>query len=217
MKFAREGYVPAAIPAVAGIVSAPLLGPFVAGGLLVFAFAVLLFFRDPNRRLPDDSRAIIAPADGKIVGVQKREHGHHLAEDLKNRVSIFMSPLDVHINRMPVDGTIREIEWSPGQFRAAYADDASEINESNALLVESASGLRLVVVQIAGWLARRIICHAGSGDKLSRGDKFGLIMFGSRVDLYLPDDVSIQVRPGERVWSGSSVIALSGGGDESRG
>jgi len=216
LKFAREGYVPAAIPAVAGILSAPLFGSLIAGALFVFAFAVLLFFRDPKRDHTDDPQAIISPADGKIVGVQQREHGHHLAEDLKNRVSIFMSPLDVHINRMPVGGTIREVEWSPGQFRAAYADNASEVNESNALLIECPSGLRVVVVQIAGWLARRIICHAGSGDTLSRGEKFGLIMFCSRVDVYLPDDVSIKVQPGERVWSGSTVIALSGGDNETK-
>jgi phosphatidylserine decarboxylase len=215
LKFAREGYFPAAIPAVAGLLCLPLFGAFVGGGLMVFALAVLLFFRDPKRRAPEDPRAIISPADGKVVGVGRREKGHHLAGDVMNRVSIFMSPLDVHINRMPVAGTVKDVEWSPGQFRAAYADDASEINESNALLVEAASGFRMVIVQIAGWLARRIICRAGPGDKLSRGEKFGLIMFGSRVDLYLPDDVTIKVRPGERVWSGTSVIALSGGRDES--
>jgi phosphatidylserine decarboxylase len=127
------------------------------------------------------------------------------------RISIFMSPLDVHINRAPVTGVVRDIHYSPGQFRAAYADDASDVNESNAVLVEGEAGARVVVVQIAGWLARRIVCHARVGERLGRGQRYGLIMFGSRVDLYVPLDVSISVQAGDRVSAGSSVVARQGG------
>jgi phosphatidylserine decarboxylase len=127
------------------------------------------------------------------------------------RISIFMSPLNVHINRMPAAGTVRDIRYSPGQFRAAYADDASEVNESNAVLVDTGVAGPMVVIQIAGWLARRIVCHAHVGDRLDRAARFGLIMFGSRVDLYVPAEISICVRSGDRVSAGSTVVAHAGG------
>jgi phosphatidylserine decarboxylase len=213
LKFAREGYLPAAVPAVTGLVLAPFFGWWF--GTLTFSLAVLvlLFFRDPVRVPPADPAAIVAPADGRVLSIERKEQGHRLARRPMQRISIFMSPLNVHINRMPAAGVIRDIHYSPGQFRAAYADDASEVNESNALLVETTGAGPMVVIQIAGWLARRIVCHAHVGDRLERAARFGLIMFGSRVDLYVPGEISICVRSGDRVRAGSTVVARSGGSD----
>lgn len=213
MRFAREGYLPAAVPAVTGLVLAPFFGWWLFAVTAVLATLVLLFFRDPVRRVPGDASAIVAPADGRVVAVQAKDAGHPLAPVPMQRISIFMSPLDVHINRMPAAGTIRDIRYSPGQFRAAYADDASDVNESNAVLLESPKLGAVVIVQIAGWLARRIVCHAHVGERLGRGERFGLIMFGSRVDLYLPTGVSICVAAGDRVSAGSTVVAHAGGSD----
>jgi phosphatidylserine decarboxylase len=211
LSFAREGYLPAALPAITGLVLAPWFGWWFFACTLALAALVLAFFRDPKRIPPSDLSAIVAPADGRVLAVEWKEQGHRLCRTPMQRISIFMSPLDVHINRIPVAGVVRDIHYSPGQFRAAYADDASDVNESNALLVESEESGRFVVVQIAGWLARRIVCKARVGEHFDRCEKFGLIMFGSRVDLYLPADVSVCVNSGERVSAGSTVVARAGG------
>ncbi len=211
MKFAREGYLPAAVTAVTGILLAPFFGWGFGLLVLVLAALVLAFFRDPERVAPSDPAVIVSPADGRVLTVERKENGHRLVRSPMQRISIFMSPLDVHINRAPAGGLVREIHYHPGQFRAAYADDASDVNESNAVLVECEGGARMVVVQIAGWLARRIVCRAHVGDQVARGERFGLIMFGSRVDLYLPPEISISVKAGDRVSAGSSIVARRGG------
>jgi len=207
MKFAEEGYVPAAIPAVAGVVVWAFFSTTVGALLIVLAVAVLLFFRDPERTPEGGEGAIISPADGKVVWAGPIEKRHALAPDAGMRVSIFMSPLDVHVNRMPAAGTIKEIRYNKGKFEAVFREKAAEVNESSAMLVETDSGLSMVVIQIAGWLARRIVCKVAPGNVLRRGERFGLIMFGSRVDVYLPETVSITARVGQRVAAGSSVIA----------
>jgi phosphatidylserine decarboxylase len=142
-----------------------------------------------------------------VIGVETLKAGHLLAPEATQRVSIFMSPLDVHINRAPLDGVVAAVAYRPGRFSAAYKDEASDLNESNALLIEARAGFRVVVVQIAGWLARRIVCDVKAGIPVVRGERFGLIMFGSRVDVYLPSGVTIVARQGERVEAGRSVIA----------
>ncbi|RMF19262.1 MAG: phosphatidylserine decarboxylase, partial [Deltaproteobacteria bacterium] len=149
---------------------------------------------------------LLAPADGRVVSVAG-EHPHPLAPEARRRVSIFMSPLDVHVNRSPVSGVVEKRSYRPGSFGAAYKGDASEANEANALLIRADAGYRLVVVQIAGWLARRIVCDVGEGDRVERGARFGLIMFGSRVDVHLPDEVTVCVAPGQRVRAGRTVLA----------
>ncbi len=207
MKFAREGYFAAAVPAVGGGLVWFFAGPLFAGPVLVFALAVLAFFRDPQRTPEGGDDAIISPADGKVIAIDEVAAGHRMAPSARRRISIFMSPLDVHINRCPTAGTVKAIEHKNGQFRAAYAAEASEVNESNSLLLESASGYKMVVVQIAGWLARRIVCHVETGARLGRGERFGLIMFGSRVDVFFPDGVEITAELGQRVVSGRSMIA----------
>jgi len=206
LKFAKEGYLPAAVPAVAGVAAGTILGWAIGAPLLVFAVLVLLFFRDPERRPPDGENAIVAPADGRVVSIIRDGSPHGLDPESRQRVSIFMSPLNVHVNRMPATGTVAGIRYNEGKFRAAYSDDAATVNESNALRLSTPEGWSMVVVQIAGWMARRIVCHVREGDALGRGDRFGLIMFGSRVDVYLPATVTITVVEGQRVRAGATVI-----------
>jgi phosphatidylserine decarboxylase len=206
LRFAREGYVPAAVPAVIGLLLGPLVGWAIGAPLLVLGTLVLLFFRDPDRRPPADERALVAPADGRVVSVERVTGGHELDAGVRQRIAIFMSPLDVHVNRVPAAGEVERIRHRDGRFKAAYSTDAAEVNESNAMAVRLADGSRMIVVQIAGWLARRIVCHVREGDVLSRGERFGLIMFGSRVDVYVDEDISISVEPDQRVVAGVTVI-----------
>lgn len=126
--------------------------------------------------------------------------------DAVTRVSIFLSPLDVHINRVPVAGKIEEIKYQPGKFLAAYKEEASRINEQNALKIVDQNGKALGVVQIAGFMARRIVCRVKRGDAMARGERFGLIMFGSRTDAYLPNGCRVEVKEGQRVKGGETIL-----------
>jgi phosphatidylserine decarboxylase len=164
----------------------------------------LWFFRDPERTAPADDGLVISPADGRVVAVVSEREDRFL-NTLATRVSIFMSPLDVHVNRSPVAGTVRQVQHTAGKFRAAFSDKSSLDNERNAVVLES-GGKRFLMVQIAGALARRIVCHVGPGDRLERGQRFGMIMFGSRVDVFLPPGVQPTVSKGERVRAGLSVL-----------
>jgi phosphatidylserine decarboxylase len=173
--------------------------------LLVGLGLAVNFFRDPERAAPADERLIVAPADGRVlevVGEREEQFVHGPA----TRVSIFMSPLDVHVNRIPVTGLVAEVRHTPGRFRAAFAPKASLDNERNAVVID-AGGRRFLMVQIAGALARRIVCHLGPGEHVRRGERMGMIMFGSRVDLYVPPDVQPLVRTGDRVRAGSTAVA----------
>lgn len=216
MKFASEGYRVAAVPAAAGLalLGLSLYWPSLqAAGwvVLLLATGTLLFFRDPERRPEGDESTLLAPADGRVVFVSDVEEGHRLLPGATRRVSIFMSPLDVHINRSPMAGTVNDVQHKAGSFRAAFREDASEGNENNTLLLGSAPGaeaeLRIAVVQVAGWLARRIICRVKVGETLGRGERYGLIMFSSRVDVYLPPSVELLVSVGQRVQAGATALA----------
>ena len=165
----------------------------------------LYFFRDPERRPPPDDHLVVAPADGRVLEVREEREEQFLHQPA-TRVSIFMSPLDVHVNRSPVAGTIELVRHTAGRFRAAFADKASLDNERNAVLLTTPGG-RFLVVQIAGALARRIICHRQPGERLARGERFGMIMFGSRVDLFLPPAARPMVARGDRVRAGHTVVA----------
>ncbi len=172
--------------------------------LLVAVGFCLWFFRDPERAAPPDERLVISPADGRVVAVVPEREDRFL-NALTTRVSIFMSPLDVHVNRSPVTGTVRQVQHTAGRFRAAFSDKSSLDNERNAVVLES-GGKRFLMVQIAGALARRIVCHVGPGDRLERGQRFGMIMFGSRVDVFLPPGVQPVVTKGDRVRAGLSAL-----------
>lgn len=165
----------------------------------------LWFFRDPERQPPPGDALVVSPADGRILDVTPMQEDVFLHAPT-TRVSIFMSPLDVHVNRAPLDGTIETVLHTDGKFRAAFSDKASVDNERTAMVLQS-GGRRFLVVQIAGAVARRIVCHRQPGERLRRGERYGMIMFGSRVDVYLPPDVTPRVARGDRVVAGSTVIA----------
>jgi phosphatidylserine decarboxylase len=205
MRVAREGY-PLILTGAVLTIAAFLAGWKAIGVVLgIVTLAVTGFFRDPDRRIPSDENLIVAPADGRVVSVAKVE-GDRMFGGAKTRVSIFLSPLDVHINRTPVTGKIEEVRYQKGKFLAAYKEEASERNEQNALKVVDTQGRILGVVQIAGVLARRIVCRIKQGDALARGDRFGLIMFGSRTDTYLPAGCKVEVIEGQRVKGGETIL-----------
>lgn len=204
-------------PFIAGGVVAILLGLFVGWWLiwlgLIFTLFCLYFFRDPERVPPGRPSAILAPADGRVVSVAPAlppaELG--LGAAPRWRVAIFLSVLDVHVNRMPADGTVTRIAYRHGAFVSAATDKASESNERNAVAVRLADGRELAVVQIAGLIARRIVCQVREGDPVRAGSRFGLIRFGSRTDLYLPEGVNPLVTEGQYMIGGETVIAEIGG------
>ena len=205
MRFAREGYPIVAIPAV---LTALLLvfGRFLLAAILgVLSLGLLAFFRDPERVIPSGEDLIVAPADGKVVSITL-VNGGPLIESARARISIFLSPLDVHINRAPIASKVTDVRHQSGKFVAAYKDEASGGNEQNALLMVDKDAREVGVVQVAGLVARRIICKVKQGDILARGARFGLIMFGSRTDLYLPATARIDISEGQRVKGGETII-----------
>ena len=189
------------------LVSGGLLGVGLYGAgtfFLVLALLVLNFFRDPDRNIPADPHAVVSPADGRVVQIAEESfEGRPL-----RRVSIFMSPLDVHVNRSPIAGTIQSVFYKKGRFRIASEELASVENEQNVFTVSGEQGV-VVVRQIAGLLARRIVFWKGLGDSLGRGERIGLIKFGSRVDVLVEPSVELRVKPGDRTRAGSSILGIS--------
>lgn len=201
---AREGY-PFILICVAACALCSFFSFALAALWVVVGLFVAFFFRNPERIAPTEEDFIISPADGRIVAVQPLEDAPHVGGPA-TKVSIFMSVLNVHMNRMPIRGTVRDVIYKPGKFLVASLDKASEHNEQNVLVIERPSGHKLALVQIAGLIARRIVCYVKPGDDLSAGERFGLIRFGSRVDMYLPVPSSIEVKVGDRVRAGTTVI-----------
>lgn len=177
-----------------------------AAAALLAAVAVgcLFFFRDPERSIPALDGAIVAPADGRVVAVQDVVDPF-VGEGV--RVSIFLSPLDVHVNRSPLGALVAAVEYQPGRFLPAFRSEASDANERCALHLQGEAA-RISVTQVAGVLARRIVCRVRPGDKLGRGERFGMICFGSRTDLVVPRSAELRVWPGARVRGGESVIGV---------
>jgi phosphatidylserine decarboxylase len=175
--------------------------------LLVLAatFFVCFFFRDPDRVIPTAKGAIVSPADGKVV-VAKNVEDPPIGESPCLQVSVFMNIFNVHVNRCPADGEVTQVAHQPGRFIMAHRDDAVLKNEHNRITVKSAEGFSYHVVQIAGLVARRIICHVTPGHILKRGERFGLICFGSRLDIYLPPETRLTVDKGDKVRAGSSIL-----------
>lgn len=206
----REGW-----PFIAGLVFLALFfgwfwTPIAWIGLILAAW-VAYFFRDPPRTTPIASELVISPADGKVAavatGVAPKELG--LGEQKRRRVSIFMNVFNCHVNRSPVGGRVARIVYTPGKFLSADLDKASEGNERNGLVIESANG-PVGVVQIAGMVARRIVCFVKEGQQLAAGERIGMIRFGSRVDIYLPLGANILVAEGQTTIAGETVIARFG-------
>lgn len=186
---------------------------FAVGGLwqgtvlgLVVSGYILYFFRNPERIPPGGVDQMASPADGRVIFVGQAKEREFLNEE-RTKISIFMSLFDVHINRVPVDGTIRDAKYHPGRFLAAFDDRSCEENERNVLLMETNRGETLVLVQIAGLIARRIICYPTKGSFITKGQRLGLIHFGSRVDVYLPSNAQALVKVGDRVFGGETLLA----------
>jgi len=175
----------------------------VAGALTLF---VLYFFRDPDREAAVQEKAALSPADGRIVGVRTLESGENPLGTRVVKVSVFMSLFDVHVNRIPIGGRISRITYRPGAFFAANLDKASEKNEQNAVTLETRDGKQIVFVQIAGLIARRIACWVREGNEVQAGQRFGLIRFGSRVDVFLPEGSRMTVQPRQKVKAGKTII-----------
>ena len=172
---------------------------------LMLTFAICGFFRDPDRVIPDHQGALVSPADGKVISASVVDDSpYYVGPAMK--ISIFMSVFNVHVNRVPFNGLVKKISYYPGKFFSANLDKASLENEHNAVFIEMENGKPLCVVQIAGLIARRIICKIQAGDRLIRGQRFGLICFGSRLDVYLPTDIKLKVAVGDKVHAGSSIL-----------
>jgi phosphatidylserine decarboxylase len=170
--------------------------------LLVF---VVQFFRDPPRPIPSEPNAVLCPADGRIVAVETTLDPYAGREALK--ISVFMNVFNVHSQRSPVDGAITKVEYFPGAYLNAAVDKASLENERNAVVIETGSGHTVTAVQIAGLIARRILCYVRAGEPLARGQRYGFIRFGSRVDVYLPLGSRARVSIGEKVYASSTILA----------
>jgi phosphatidylserine decarboxylase len=202
---AREGWPFIAAALALAIVVWALAGFAWSIPLWVIAVFVIQFFRDPPRAVPTQANAVLSPADGRIVKVEKVRDPMTERDTLL--ISVFMNVFNVHSNRAPVDGTVERILYSPGKFVNADLDKASSENERNAMVVRLASGERIAVVQVAGLIARRILCYAREGQRLARGERYGFIRFGSRVDVYLPLTARPTVAVGDVVHATTTILA----------
>lgn len=167
---------------------------------------VLYFFRDPQRQAPATPGVILSPADGRILEVRPAAPAESGLDENATKISIFMSVFNVHVNRSPIDGAVARIAYHPGRFFAANLDKASHLNERNSLWLQLPGGKRILVVQIAGLIARRIACWVRQGDRLQAGQRFGLIRFGSRLETFVPAETSIAVRVGQQVQAGVTPL-----------
>ena len=176
-----------------------------SGFFSLLALFVIYFFRDPDRSIPPGEKAILSPADGKVIRVEACVEERFL-KGPAIKISVFMSLFSVHVNRIPLTGYIADSSYFAGKFFSANLDKASAANEQNALLIETSEGVRILVVQIAGLIARRIVCWVGKGDRVSRGQRFGLIRFGSRLDIYLPQNARVRAQVGQKAYGGRTIM-----------
>jgi phosphatidylserine decarboxylase len=203
---AREGW-----PFLIGSIALALLLSGLTGGIPEFlAWVVVLFvvqfFRDPPREIPQDAGAVLSPADGRVIKVERTQDPYGQREAIL--ISVFMNVFNVHSNRSPVDGTVEQVQYFPGKFVNADLDKASAENERNAVVLKTTDGQTVTFVQVAGLIARRILCYIKAGDVLSRGQRYGFIRFGSRVDVYLPLDTAVKVSIGDKVSATSTILAV---------
>ncbi len=221
IKFAPEGY-PFILGSLLLAVIASLLliwtwrsgshGILLYSSLGVFCFFccvtlfMAFFFRDPERIIPQGEVIFVSPADGKVILIKDVFEKEFLKSDAKE-ISIFMSPLNVHVNRAPCDGKVSVVKYSPGQYMAAYRDDAPLKNENIVMVLDGDDG-QILVRQVAGFVARRAVCRVKAGDILKRGERYGMIKFSSRLDVYLPKNAGIKVKLGDKVKAGETVIAV---------
>ena len=203
---AREGW-----PFLIGSIAiALLLSAFVGGIVELLSWIVVLFvvqfFRDPPRAIPQDVGAVLSPADGRVIKVERTQDPYGQREAIL--ISVFMNVFNVHSNRSPVDGTVEKVQYFPGKFVNADLDKASAENERNAVVLTTNDGQTVTFVQVAGLIARRILCYIKAGDTLARGQRYGFIRFGSRVDVYLPLDAAVKVSIGDKVSATTTILAI---------
>jgi phosphatidylserine decarboxylase len=212
--FAREGYTTIFVTLIFALIVSGIaryIEPHWTAYLLYTAMALLVafilyFFRDPDRQITADDNVVLSPADGKVVQIKEVDEDRYI-EGPATQISIFLSPLDVHVNRIPVTGTLEYLEYEPGIFLAAYDHRASELNERADFGVKHPSGAKIFFRQITGLLARRIVYHIEKGDKLEVGKKFGMMKFGSRMDILVPPEVEVNVSEGEKAVAGKTILA----------
>ncbi len=203
---AREGWFFVIFAFVLALIATFFFSTLAVIFLWIIAFFVLQFFRDPPRCIPDQENAILSPADGRIVVVEKAYDPYFDRDALK--ISVFMNVFNVHSNRVPVDGEVDRIQYFPGRFLNADLDKASLENERNAMTIRRADGQVVTCVQVAGLIARRILCYVKSKDVVSRGQRYGFIRFGSRVDVYLPLTAVPKVVVGDKVSATETILAI---------
>lgn len=204
---AKEGFIFIGTGAVLTLLGGLLLGSVIGGVFGALTLFCVWFFRDPRRSVPQTEGALVSPADGKIVDISRTEEGRFLNKPAI-KISIFLNVFNVHINRVPVAGKVIGIFYNAGRFFAANVPKASLENEQNAVVMETPTGKRVVCIQIAGLIARRIVCWIKEGSVLNRGERFGLIRFGSRVDLFLPIETEIRVSMGQKVRGGETILGI---------
>ncbi|HKW89507.1 MAG TPA: phosphatidylserine decarboxylase family protein [Candidatus Acidoferrales bacterium] len=197
----KDGYRFALPPLILGIILLAFRWWWASVSLFL-GFFILYFFRDPERRIPADPDAVVSPADGRVVEIVDEPSGSRPGK----RVSIFLSIFNVHVNRAPVAGRISRLEYKSGRFMAAWEGKASAENEQNLIAIQTPRG-EMAFKQIAGWVARRIVFWKHQGDEVAAGERVGMIRFGSRVDVWLPEEAQILVQRGQKVAGGSTVIA----------
>ena len=202
----KEGFPFLAVAAIASLAFA--VGGFWQASIpfILLTCFIAYFFRNPERLPPVGSGLVASPADGKVIYIGPAQETEFLRQEML-KVSIFMSLFDVHVNRVPVDGTVRDMKYHRGRFMAAFEDRASEENERNAMLIETGDARKLVLVQVAGLVARRIICYPTIGGFILKGQRMGLIRFGSRCDLYLPKSSEVLIKLGDKVLGGETILA----------
>jgi len=174
--------------------------------LWIIALFVLQFFRDPAREIPQNAGAVLSPADGRVIKVERTQDPYGQREAIL--ISVFMNVFNVHSNRSPVDGKVEKVQYFPGKFVNADLDKASVENERNAVVLKTPDGQTVTFVQVAGLIARRILCYVKAGDMLARGQRYGFIRFGSRVDVYLPLDAAVKVSIGDKVSATTTILAI---------
>jgi len=184
-------------------VAAAMVG---VGLFAVLSLFMVFFFRDPKRTPPDGDHLVLSAADGRVVAIEQTEYDEHL-QTPATRISTFLSPLDVHVNRTPLSGVVDYVKWHKGRFHAAFVAAASTENEQSIIGIRHGA-TTIVVKQIVGVVARRIVCYLQAGDTIGSGEKFGLIRFGSRVDLIVPTNIRMRVEVGDRVRAGETIIGV---------
>ena len=203
--FVKEG-----IPFIGAAVGVTLLAGWlgwiiIAVGAAILTLFVAWFFRNPSRVVPQGPRLIVASGDGKVIAIEE-EFEPRFIKDRSIRLTIFLNVFDVHINRIPCEGVVEEVRYQPGLFLVASRPDATLRNEQNALMIRTVEGAKVLCVQVAGLIARRIVCWISSGDRAVRGERFGLIRFGSRMDTFLPIGTVVKVAVGDRVKGGETIL-----------